>query len=159
MCIRSLFAVALFALFSSLTSFDASAQEFKAGSIVINQPWSRATVSSAKVGAGYMTITNTGTEADRLTGGTLPQAGRVEIHEMRIVDDVMKMRPLAKGLEIKPGETVTLKPGGYHVMFMQLKEPFKEGETLKGDLTFEKAGTVAVEYKVGKIAAKKPPAM
>ncbi len=159
MSIRSLFAVALFAMFSALATFNASAQEFKAGSIVINQPWSRATVSSAKVGAGYMTITNTGKEADRLIGGALPQAGRVEIHEMRIVDDVMKMRPLANGLEIKPGETVTLKPGGYHVMFMQLKQPFKEGETLKGDLTFEKAGTVPVEYEVGTIAAKKPPAM
>lgn len=131
----------------------ASAQEFKAGSLVIRQPWSRATAGAAKVGAGYMTITNTGSEPDRLIGGSLPQAGKFEVHEMRMDNNVMTMRPITGGLEIKPGQTVTLAPGGYHVMFMQLKEPLKEGEILKGDLVFEKAGTVPVEYKVGAIAA------
>ena len=100
-----------------------------------------------------MTITNTGSEPDRLIGGSLPQAGKFEVHEMRMDNNVMTMRPITGGLEIKPGQTVTLAPGGYHVMFMQLKEPLKEGEVLKGDLVFEKAGTVPVEYKVGAIAA------
>ncbi len=72
---------------------------------------------------------------------------------MRLENNVMTMRPVPGGLEIKPGQTVKLEPGGYHVMFMQLKEPLKQGEVLKGELTFEKAGTVAVEYKVGTIAA------
>ncbi len=132
---------------------NASAQEFKAGSLVINQPWSRATAGGAKVGAGYMTITNNGSQPDRLVGGSLPQAGKFEVHEMRLENNVMTMRPIPGGLEIKPGQTVKLEPGGYHVMFMQLKEPLKQGEVLKGELTFEKAGTVAVEYKVGTIAA------
>ena len=144
-------------LASAFGTLDASAQEFKAGSLVISQPWSRATAGSAKVGAGYMTITNTGTEPDRLIGGSLPQAGKFEVHEMRMENNVMTMRPIDGGLEIKPGQTVKLAPGGYHVMFMQLKEPLKEGEVLKGELVFEKAGKVPIEYKVGAIAAAAPP--
>ena len=140
-------------LVSALVPFDASAQEFKGGSLVIDQPWSRATPGGAKVGAGYMTITNTGSEPDRLIGGSLPQAGKFEVHEMRLQDGVMTMRPVPGGIEIKPGQTVKLEPGGYHVMFMELKEPLKQGEVLKGELKFEKAGTVPVEYKVGAIAA------
>ncbi|NVO17049.1 MAG: copper chaperone PCu(A)C [Rhodoplanes sp.] len=131
----------------------ATAEEFKAGSLRIEQPWSRATPGGAKVAGGYMTITNTGTEPDRLVGGALPQAGRFEVHEMKTENGVMTMRPLAQGLEIKPGATVTLAPGGYHVMFMDLKEPLKQGETLAGELKFEKAGTVAVRYTVQAIGA------
>lgn len=150
------FCLAPAALVSALLCVAAPAQEFTAGSLVISQPWSRATAAGAKVGAGYMSITNKGTAPDRLVGGTLPQAGRFEVHEMKMDDGVMKMRPVAGGLEIKPGETVTLKPGGYHVMFMELKEPLKQGEKLKGELKFEKAGTVAVQYEVGAIAATAP---
>lgn len=143
-------------LVAAASGFGAAAQEFTAGELVIAQPWSRATAGGAKVGAGYMTITNKGSAPDRLVGGSLPQAGHLEIHEMKMEDGVMKMRPLASGLEIKPGETVKLAPGGYHIMFMNLKEPLKEGEKLKGALQFEKAGSVAVEYEVGAIAAKSP---
>jgi periplasmic copper chaperone A len=144
-------------LVSAFGMLRASAQEFKAGSLVISQPWSRATAGGAKVGAGYMTITNTGTEPDRLIGGSLPQAGKFEVHEMRMENNVMKMRPISSGLEIKPGQTVKLAPGGYHVMFMKLKKPLKQGEVLKGELIFEKAGKVPIEYKVGAIAAGAPP--
>ena len=143
-------------LVSATVAFDASAQEIKAGSLVINQPWSRATAGGAKVGVGYMTITNTGNEPDRLIGGSLPQAGKFELHEMRLENDVMTTRPVPGGIEIKPGQTVKLEPGGYHVMFMELKEPLKQGEVLKGELKFEKAGTVPIEYKVGAIAAGAP---
>jgi copper(I)-binding protein len=146
-------------LATALSTVGAMAQDVTAGSLVIAQPWSRATAHGAKVGAGYMTITNKGTAPDRLVGGSLPQAGRFQIHEMKMENGVMKMRPLANGLEIKPGETVKLAPGGYHLMFMDLKEPLKQGETLKGELKFEKAGTVAVEYTVGAIAAQSPPAV
>ena len=78
-----------------------------------------------------MKITNNGKEPDRLIGGTVPFAGRFEVHEMAIEGGVMKMREV-KGLEIKPGETVELKPGGYHVMFMDLKSGLKEGQTVEG---------------------------
>jgi uncharacterized protein YcnI len=120
----------------------------KAGSLTLEQPWSRATPGGAKVGGGYLRITNTGTAPDRLTGGSFPLSSRVEVHEMRLDGDVMRMKPVEGGLEIKPGATVELKPGGLHLMFVDLKEPLKEGQTVKGTLTFEKAGPVEVEYTV-----------
>jgi uncharacterized protein YcnI len=120
----------------------------KAGSLTLEQPWSRATPGGAKVGGGYLRITNTGTVPDRLTGGSLPLASKVEVHEMRLEGDVMRMKAVEGGLEIKPGATVELKPGGLHLMFVDLKEPLKEGQVLKGTLTFDKAGPVEVEYTV-----------
>lgn len=147
------------ALATALTTAGAAAEDFTVGSLVISQPWSRATAAGAKVGAGYMTITNKGTTPDRLVGGSLPQAGRFEVHEMSMNNGVMRMRPVTGGLEIKPGATVKLAPGGYHVMFMNLKQQLKQGEKLKGELKFEKAGTVTVEYTVGAIAAQSPGAM
>lgn len=144
------------ALVAGLAS-TAPAQKFEVKSIVVDQPWTRATPGGAKVAGGYMTITNTGSEADRLVGGTLPQAGRFEVHEMKMENNVMQMRPLVSGLEIKPGEKVELKPGGYHVMFMDLHEPLKQGDKLKGQLRFEKSGTVDVEYRVEAIGAQSAP--
>jgi uncharacterized protein YcnI/copper(I)-binding protein len=120
----------------------------KVGALTIEQPWSRATPGGAKVGGGYLRVTNTGTAPDRLTGGSFSLASKVEVHEMRLEGDVMRMKPVEGGLEIKPGATVELKPGGFHLMFMDLKEPLKEGQTVKGTLIFEKAGPVQVEYTV-----------
>ncbi|MGF9763609.1 DUF1775 domain-containing protein [Microvirga sp. 0TCS3.31] len=120
----------------------------KAGSLTLEQPWSRATPGGAKVGGGYLRITNTGTAPDRLIGGSFPLASKVEVHEMRLEGDVMRMKAVEGGLEIKPGATVELKPGGLHLMFVDLKEPLKEGQILKGTLAFEKAGPVEVEYTV-----------
>jgi copper(I)-binding protein len=129
---------------------------YKAGSLTIEAPWARATPGGAKVAGGFIKITNTGKEPDRLIGGSVPFANRFEVHEMAVEGGIMKMRELAKGLEIKPGETVELKPGSYHVMFMDLKSGLKEGETVKGTLVFEKAGKVDVEYKVGPIGGGMP---
>jgi hypothetical protein len=128
----------------------------KAGTLTVEQPWSRATPGGAKVGGGYVRITNTGTAPDRLMGGSFPLAGKVEVHEMRLEGDVMRMKPVEGGLEIKPGATVELKPGGFHLMFVDLKEPLKEGQTVKGTLLFEKAGAVAVEYAVRGIGGSAP---
>ncbi|WP_262029588.1 DUF1775 domain-containing protein [Microvirga sp. Mcv34] len=123
-------------------------QAVKAGTLTLEQAWSRATPGGAKVGGGYVSITNTGTAPDRLIGGSFPLASKVEVHEMRLDGDVMRMKPVEGGLEIKPGATVELKPGGLHLMFMDLKEPLKEGQNVKGTLIFEKAGSVEVEYAV-----------
>jgi copper(I)-binding protein len=101
-------------------------------------------------------VTNAGAEPDTLTGGTFDQAGSVEIHSMSMEGGVMKMAPVEGGLVVKPGETVTLKPGGYHLMFQGLKDPLKKGQTVKGTLTFAKAGTVPVAYTVESLAAKAP---
>lgn len=133
-----------------------SKEAIKAGALRIETPWSRATPGGAKVAGGFMSITNTGSEPDRLIGGAMPRAGRFEVHEMKTENGIMTMRPLADGLVIPPGATVTLKPGSYHVMFMDLKEPLKDGETIEGELRFEKAGTVTVRYAVQPIGATTP---
>ncbi len=127
---------------------------YKAGDLIIEAPWSRATPGGSKVGAGFMKITNNGKVADRLIGGSAEVAKDFEVHEMSMSGDVMKMRRLAKGLEIKPGESVELKPSSYHIMFMGLARPLKVDETVKGTLVFERAGTVAIEYSVRPIGAQ-----
>jgi periplasmic copper chaperone A len=138
---------------SGLSSGDASALDYKVGALEINNPWSRAVPKGAKVAAGYMKINNTGTEPDRLVGGSTPVAGRFEIHEMSMDKGVMKMRPLPSGLEIKPGETVELKPSSFHIMMMDLKEPIQRGKPFKASLMFEKAGEVDVDFAVEAVGA------
>ena len=129
-------------------ALPALANDYRVGSLVIDHPWSRATPAGAGVGAGYMVIRNEGDAPDRLVGGSAAFAGRVEIHEMAIQDGIMRMRALADGLEIPPGGSVTLEPGGYHVMFMQLQERLVEGEDRTATLEFANAGTVEVEFTV-----------
>jgi copper(I)-binding protein len=119
----------------------------------VEAPWSRATPGGAKVGSGYMRIVNRGSEPDRLIGGTAAVAARVEVHESSTVDGVARMRPVEGGLLIRPGETVELKPGGLHAMLVDLARPLKQGEVIKGTLVFERAGTLAIEYRVGGIGA------
>ena len=132
------------------------AQTYKAGTIEIEQPWARATPKGATIGAGYMKITNTGTEPDRLVGGSVSFAGRFELHSMTMEQGVMKMRPVEGGLEIKPGETVMLKPSSFHVMLLNLKHPLQQGKMVKATLKFENAGTINVEYPVAAIGAAAP---
>lgn len=124
-----------------------------AGSLKIDHPWARATPKGAPVGGGYLTIINTGTAPDRLVGGSVGISSGFEIHEMAMDNGVMKMRMLPNGVEIKPGETVTFKPGGYHLMFTGLKDQLKQGDSFKGTLQFDKAGKVDVEFKVESMAA------
>jgi len=143
----------LIAAVIALVANAASAHEYKAGSLEIKRPWARATPKGAAVGGGYMTIVNTGATADRLVSFSSPAAGKFEMHEMKMDNGVMKMRPLSNGIEIKPGQTVEFKPGSYHLMFMGLKAPFEKGQRVKGTLTFEKAGKVEVEYAVEAIGA------
>lgn len=126
----------------------AVANDYDLGSLHVARPWVRETPKGAGVGGGYMKITNKGTAPDRLIGGSSPAAARVEIHIMSMEGGVMRMRPLAAGLEIKPGATVELKPGGVHVMMMGLKKPFRKGERVKATLEFEKAGKIEVEFTV-----------
>ena len=134
----------------------AIAHEYKAGSLEIKHPWARATPKGAAVAGGYMTIINKGTAPDRLLGFSSPAAGKFEIHEMSIDNGVMKMRPVTNGVELKPGQTVELKPGSYHLMFMGLKQPFEQGKRVKGTLEFERAGKVEVEYVVEAIGTTAP---
>jgi copper(I)-binding protein len=127
--------------------------KIQAGSLLIETPWVRATPPGAKVGAGYLRVTNTGSEADRLVGGASGMSQGFEVHEMTVNDHIMRMRPLPAGLEIKPGETVELKPGSYHFMFVGLKDSFLPGQKVKATLSFEKAGKVDVAFDVRSIGA------
>lgn len=123
------------------------------GDLVLNGAFARATLPNAPVGGGYLTITNSGDTADRLISASSPFSPDVQIHEMAVVDDVMQMRHMAEGLEIPAGETVTLAPGGLHLMFMNITEPFVEGETVPLTLTFEAAGSVEIELDVQSFGA------
>ena len=151
-------AFALAALVASTQSaiVAQSAPEFTVGALKIVQPWSRATPRSAPVAGGYLKITNTGSEPDRLVSGASAIAGGFSVHEMKMEGGVMKMRPLAGGLEIKPGTTVELKPGGYHIMFEDLKAGLTEGGAFKATLTFEKAGKIDIDFAVMSIGATAP---
>src|SRR5438132_489043 len=137
---------------------NAIAENFSIGAIEIGNPWTRATPKGATVAGAYMTINNKGSAPDRLLGGSTPLAGRFEIHRMVMEQGVAKMRPIEGGLEIKPGETVELKPGSFHVMLMGLKQPLQKGEKVKGTLEFEKAGKVDIEYAVEALGATAPTA-
>ena len=133
------------------------AHEFKAGDLLIGHPWSRETPGGAKVGGAYLTITNTGKTSDRLLSATTPAAASVEIHEMATTNGVMTMRPFVAGLAIGPGHTVSLAPGGYHLMLLNLKAPLKQGDRLPLTLMFEKTGKVEVMINVEGIGAQHPP--
>lgn len=135
----------------TLIGSPATAQDVKLGDLTISAPWTRATPGGAKVAGGYLKVTNAGSAPDRLIGGSTDVAGRIEVHEMSITDGVMRMRQLGGGLEIKPGASVELTPGGYHLMFVDLKRRLSQGETVAATLRFEKAGTVDVTFRVGSI--------
>lgn len=124
------------------------AHEFKVGDLEIEHPWSRATPMGAKVAGGYFTIINKGSAPDRLLSIASDISDKAELHEMGVKDGVMTMRPVSGGLEVPAGGKVALAPGGYHLMFIGLKRQPKQGEKFAATLTFEKAGTVNVEFAV-----------
>jgi len=126
----------------------AEAADYSARDIRIGNPWARATPRGAQVAAGYFTLTNNGSAPDRLRGGSTPVAARFEIHSMVVEDGVAKMRPIEGGLEIKPGETVELKPGSLHAMLIGLSQPLQSGQRVAGTLVFERAGKVDIEFAV-----------
>lgn len=131
-----------------------AADPIKVGALEITGPFTRATLPGAQVGAGFMTITNTGSDADRLVSGVSAASKTVQIHEMAVVDGVMKMQELKDGLEIPAGGSVELKPGGFHVMFIDITAPFVEGSTVTVTLNFAKAGSVDVPLTVEAADAK-----
>jgi copper(I)-binding protein len=145
--------LAIAILVASVT-FSAQAEDVTAGNLKISAPWARATPKGASVGGGYMKITNTGNAPDRLVGGVSDVSSRFEIHEMSMDGGVMKMRAMPKGIEIKPGQTVEFKPGGYHVMFVGLKQALDKGGHVKATLQFETAGKVEVDFTVEGIGAQ-----
>jgi len=132
------------------------ARDYKLGALEIGQPWARATPPSAPAGGGFLKITNTGSTPDRLVSASSPAAELVQVHEMKMEGNVMRMREVDKGLEIPAGGSVTLAPGSYHLMMMGLKAPLKQGSPVPLTLVFEKAGKIDVELAVESIGAQAP---
>lgn len=135
----------------------ATAENFSFGTLDVGNPWTRATPRGARIAAAYMTITNRGQVSDRLIGGSTSVASRFEIHSMVTEDGVAKMRPVVGGLEVKAGETVSLKPGSFHIMLIGLDKPLEQGARITGTLVFERAGKLDVEFAVASIGQATPP--
>lgn len=140
----------------SLLPGIALAADYKLGAIEITQPWSRATPPTAPTAGGFLTITNKGATPDRLIAARTAAAGQAEIHQMKMEGDVMRMREVEKGLDIPAGATVTLAPGGYHLMMIGLKAPLKAGTRVPVTLVFEKAGSIDVELDVQAMGSTAP---
>ena len=116
------------------------------GELRVEQAWARTTPPGATTGAGYFTVVNE-SAADRLVSAASPAADKVELHESAMEGMVMTMRALGP-VEIKAGKTLTLAPGGKHLMFVGLKQPFLAGEKVPVTLTFEIAGVKTIELEV-----------
>src|ERR1700728_165584 len=141
---------------AQLAMTAASATDYDVGSIHISQPWSRATPKGASAGAAYMTLTNNGKTPDRVNCVSSDASAECQIHSMTMDNGVMQMRPVEGGLEIKPGETVTLKPGSFHMMLVNLKHPLEQGNTVRATLKYNTAGPVDVDYPIAAIGAAAP---
>ncbi|WFU18603.1 copper chaperone PCu(A)C [Bradyrhizobium sp. CB3481] len=140
---------------AALTAFLSSSPA-AALDIAVKQAWSRATPKGAKVAAGYLAIENRSIQPDRLLSASSSAAAKVEIHQMALQDGIMTMRSLDDGLTIPPDVTVTLAPGGDHIMFVGLNAPFEEGQHVPVSLNFERAGKIDVNFEVGSVGAKGP---
>ncbi len=154
--VSSAFAVIFALVLTQLAAANAQAKDFDVGSIHISQPWARATPKGASSGAAYMTITNNGKTPDRVACVSSDASAQCQIHTMTMDNGVMMMRPVEGGLEIKPGETVTLRPSSFHIMLVNLKHPLEAGNTLTATLKFDNAGTIDVQYPIAAIGAAAP---
>ena len=139
-------------LVAALASGGAFAHDYQLKTLHIEHPFTRATPPGAKVAGAFMAIANQGKDPDRLIKVASPAAGLVQIHEMAVDGGVMKMRAV-QGVDLKPGATTELRPGGFHVMLEGLKQPLKQGERIPLTLTFEKAGSIEVMVDVEAMGA------
>jgi copper(I)-binding protein len=145
------------AAFLATIALTAQAKDYKLGDLEIANPWSRATPATAPTASGFLTITNKGATPDRLVAvRAATAAAKAEIHEMKMDGAIMRMREVEKGIEIPPGATVELKPGGLHLMFMELKAPFTKDMQVPVTLVFEKAGSIDVDLAVAAMGAPGP---
>jgi len=138
-----------FALLLIATAADAQVE--------IDKAWARATAPGAPVAGGYLTIRNKGAAPDRLVGASSAAAARVELHVHIREGEVMKMRQVS-AYDVPANGAFELKPGGAHLMFLQIARPFKEGDKIPVKLKFDKAGEVNVEFAVGRLGDSAPPA-
>jgi copper(I)-binding protein len=122
--------------------------------VSVERPWTRVTPPGAKVGVGFLQLRNAGA-ADRVVGASSPVAGRVEMHVTLRDGDVMRMREV-QGFDVPAGGTFELKPGGAHLMLMDLKRPFRMGEKVPLTLKLQKGGELKFELSVEQMGARAP---
>lgn len=132
---------------------DMAAGKATVGALALDGAWTRQPPPGARVAGGYVLITNNGDDDDVLLGGSAPFADHFEVHEMVMDGGMMRMSPLNEGLPIPAGETVTLEPGGFHLMFMQLNTLPQKGETVPVTLQFKEAGAVTLMFPVAAMGA------
>ena len=142
----------LLLLAPALLTLPAQAQQ--QGDIAVTMPWTRAAGQNG-TGAGFLAIANRGAAADRLVGASSPIARVTEIHTHLREGDILRMRPVA-AVDLPPGGTVTLQPGGFHLMLIGLKEPLVQGQSVPLTLRFERAGEVQVMLAVQPAGARGP---
>lgn len=135
----------------ALISVSSLAQEAKLGKLSISHAWARATVPGMQAGGGFLVISNHGV-ADRLVAAQASVSAATELHTMKIENDMMKMQKV-DAIDVPAGETTELKPGGHHIMFINLKAPLKEGDRVELKLRFEKAGAVTLDMPVKPLAS------
>ncbi len=149
----------ILALLGTLVALPLFAQSVLAQpvpSVQVDHAWARATASAGQAGAAYFTIT--ATAADQLAAASTPVAQTAQLHQSRMSNGVMEMRPVS-GLAVTPGHPVTLAPGGYHMMLTGLKQPLKAGDHFPLTLTFAHAGAVTTEVTVTGAGASHAPMM
>ncbi len=159
MSLKLLCTSSLLFLSTVLLQATASAADYAIGDLTVANPHTRATPPGARTAAGYAVIRNDGDTADRLIGGSAVFATITEVHEMSMQGDVMKMQHLEAGLEIPAGAEVTLKPGGLHMMYMQINQQLMAGEQTTATFEFEKAGVVEVTMEIMALGEKSHGAM
>lgn len=140
--------IALAAAFFTAISTTAVAGDGKIGPLKIDDTWARPSIGKAGNSAAYMTITNSSGAADTLVAVTTPYAGKAELHTHIRDKDIMRMRQVKGGIPVPANGKVELKPGGYHVMLMKLKEPIKKDTMIPLTLTFKNAGNVTVHANI-----------
>lgn len=123
------------------------------GGVIVENPWATATPPGASVGGGYLAVRNTDPSPDRLIGASSPFAERVEMHVSTADGDVMRMRQ-QDSLTIPANGRLELKPGAAHLMFVGIKQPFKEGGSVPLTLRFERAGEIKTELHVQRLGAR-----
>ncbi len=128
----------------------------RAGEVAVTSGWARATPPGASVGSAYVEIRNEGSGPDRLIGVESPSAGMAMLHQSGEDGDVAQMRPATEGILVPPGATVTMAPGGFHIMLMDIRAPLTRGETLPVTLRFETAGTVTLALPIEPVGSPGP---
>jgi len=151
----------MFAVIAAATLLSAPliAATVRVGNLAISGAWSRESASGQSVGGAFMTIANVGPSDDRLLGGSSPVAAQVQLHTMSMEGGVMRMRQVQGGLAIPARGNLELKPGGFHIMFIGLKQPLTLGAKPEYSLKFAKAGTIKVACNVQTPPAAPMPGM